>query len=90
MCWPSWNKITRKGANPLLITSTYTAHLTLNTRISTPKVLHTQDKHTQLSSFAWLCCNPIKAVLMLTRQSMCQYRLAACALKNSKLGWSAN
>ncbi len=23
------------------------------------KVLHTQDKHTQLSSFAWLCCSPI-------------------------------
>ena len=26
------------------------------------KVLHTQDKHTQLSSFAWLHCKPIKSL----------------------------
>ncbi len=34
------------------------------------KVPRTQDKHTQLSSLAWLPYSPINAFLMLTRQSM--------------------
>ncbi len=34
------------------------------------KVPCTQDKHTQLSSFAKLCCYPKKALLLLAYQSM--------------------
>ncbi len=47
--------------------NTYTAYLTPNTRISTPKytqakVPGTQDKHAQLNSFVELCYHPIKSL----------------------------
>ncbi len=47
---------------PKLMTSTYTAHpypKTLYLKYTKVKVPHTQGKHTQLSSFSWLSCNPI-------------------------------
>ena len=61
------------------------------------KVPHTQDKHTQLSSFAELHCHchyPIKS--LSASQSMLphtHYRMATCAFKNSTLatgrGWNS-
>ena len=54
----------------ILVTSTYTAYLSPNTYLSPPRpryiyIPHTQDKHTQLSSFTELhycCCNPINSL----------------------------
>ncbi len=46
------------------------------------KVLHTQDKHTQLSSFAELQCYPIKSLAdaNLPEYVDTHYLLATCAL----------
>ncbi len=47
----------------LQMTSTLTTYLTPNTGLSTPRLKYcTQDKHTQLSSFAELSCHPIKSL----------------------------
>ncbi len=54
--------------------STYTAYPYPNTlKYTKVKVLWTQDNHTQLSSFAWLCCSPIKSLADATR--VCWYSL---------------
>ena len=89
----SVNRATRRSPGPSFcwMTSTYTAyipHPKHTLKYTKVKVLHTQDKHTQLSSFALLHCYPmykLKVLLMLTHQSTLTHThcwLATCALLN--------